>query len=102
MAGRPAAKRTGPRRDRTEGKGTAIPPVGQKTTITSAPEPSGPSIWSREGMSSYLHQVRLEMGRVTWPTRRELQAATLVVLMTLIVFSAYLGFWDQILKRLLP
>lgn len=101
MAGRPAAKRTGPRRDRTEGKGTAMP-VTAKTTITSSPEASGPSIWSREGMSSYLHQVRLEMGRVTWPTRRELQAATLVVMMTLIVFSAYLGFWDQILKRLLP
>lgn len=101
MAGRPAAKRTGPRRDRTEGKAAAMP-VTVKTTATSAPEPSGPSIWSREGMSSYLHQVRLEMGRVTWPTRRELQAATLVVLMTLIVFSAYLGFWDQILKRLLP
>ena len=99
MAGRPATKRTGPRRDRTEGK-AAIAQAGAKTTVQSVPQDSaGPSGWTMAALKVYLAQVRLEMGRVTWPTRRELQAATAVVMMTLLVFAGYLGMLDWILRR---
>lgn len=96
MASRPAAKR----RERAEGKAAVAPAA--RTTVTAAAEPKGPSVWTREGLSAYLKAVRLEMGRVTWPSRKELQAATAVVVLTLLVYSAYLGLLDQILKRLLP
>ena len=99
MAGRPATKKTGPRRDRSEGKG-AIVSAGAKTTVqATGQEPAGPSGWTPAALKVYLQQVRLEMGRVTWPTRRELQAATAVVMMTLLVFAGYLGILDVILKR---
>jgi preprotein translocase subunit SecE len=98
MAGRPATKRTGPRRDRTEGKAT-IAQAG-KTSVQAVPQdPAGPSGWTMAALKAYLQQVRLEMGRVTWPSRRELQAATAVVMMTLIVFAGYLGMLDFILRR---
>lgn len=102
MAGRPAAKKTGPRRDRSESK-AAVVPIGAKTTVqATGQDSSGSSGWTLGNLKAFLQQVRLEMGRVTWPTRRELQAATTVVMMTLIVFAGYLGLLDQILKRVFP
>jgi len=99
MAGRPATKRTGPRRDRTESK-AAIAQAGAKTVVQAVPqEQAGPTGWSLETLKAYLLQVRLEMGRVTWPTRRELQAATAVVMFTLLVFAGYLGILDFVLRR---
>lgn len=99
MASRPAEKRSGPRRDRSEGK-AAIVSGGGKTTVESTGD-NAPSGWNLEALKAYLHQVKLEMGRVSWPSRRELQAATMVVMMTLLIFSAYLGVFDWVLRHIL-
>ncbi len=98
MAGQPAKKRTGPRRDRSETK-AAMASGGATTTVTPAPEAAAPSGWSPAAFSAYLQGVKLEMGRVSWPSARELQAATTVVMVTLILFAGYLGLLDAILKR---
>ncbi|MFN8608819.1 MAG: preprotein translocase subunit SecE [Vulcanimicrobiota bacterium] len=99
MAGQPAPKRTGPRRSRGESK-AALAHAGSKTTVQAAtvdaPAPSG---WTPAALKAYLQGVRLEMGRVSWPTARELQAATTVVMVTLILFAGYLGVLDFFLKR---
>lgn len=100
MASRPATKRTGARRERGEGKSALVSPGGKTTVQSVASEPAGPSVWTIQGMQAYLQQVRLEMGRVTWPGRRELQAATAVVMFTLMVFAGYLGFLDFVLRRI--
>ena len=98
MAGQPAKKRTGPRRDRSETKAAmAASGGGGTTTVTpAAPEPSG---WTIAALKAYLQGVKLEMGRVSWPGTRELQAATTVVMVTLFLFAGYLGVLDAILKR---
>ena len=99
MAGQPAKKRTGPRRDRSETK-AAMASGGGTTTVTSTPpEAAAPSGWSFAALSAYLQGVKLEMGRVSWPSARELQAATTVVMVTLILFAGYLGLLDAFLKR---
>lgn len=110
MADGAAARKSNRRERRAAGKGS-VPPGGPTTTVTSgAPQPAGssgtpqqapsqPSVWTWEGFKIYLQQVRLEMNRVTWPTRRELQAATTVVMFTLLIFAGYLGILDFILKR---
>lgn len=98
MAGQPAPKRTGPRRSRGESK-AALAHAGSKTTVTSVPEAPAPSGWTPAAFKAYLQGVRLEMGRVSWPTGRELQAATTVVMVTLILFAGYLGALDFVLKR---
>jgi preprotein translocase subunit SecE len=49
----------------------------------------------------FLAEVRNEMARVTWPTRREVYATTLVVILTSIFFGLYLASVDFILNNLI-
>ncbi len=51
------------------------------------------------GARRFLAEVRNEMARVTWPTRREVYATTLVVIITSIFFGLYLWGIDLILDR---
>ena len=52
---------------------------------------------AREGVTGwwgrsrrFLSEVRNEMGRVTWPSRKEVYATTFVVILTSIFFGLYL------------
>ena len=49
----------------------------------------------------FLAEVRNEMARVTWPTRREVYATTLVVILTSIFFGVYLASVDLLLNNLI-
>jgi preprotein translocase subunit SecE len=42
----------------------------------------------------FLTEVRSELGRVTWPTRREVWATTVVVILTSMLFGVYLYLVD--------
>ncbi|MER3455520.1 MAG: preprotein translocase subunit SecE [candidate division GAL15 bacterium] len=59
-----------------------------------APGRRGPSWVERAGR--YLREVRAELNRVTWPSRQELIASTVVVLVVVGVTAAYLGVWDAL------
>jgi len=48
----------------------------------------------------FLAQVKNEMERVTWPTRKEVYATTLVVLLTSAFFGLYLSAIDVVLVRI--
>jgi preprotein translocase subunit SecE len=58
--------------------------------LKEAPEKNG---WITRGRK-FLSEVRNEMGRVSWPTRREVWATTIVVILTSAVFGLYLFFVD--------
>ncbi len=47
---------------------------------------------------SFLTGVRNEMSRVTWPSRREVWATTIVVILTSIIFGVYLWGADLIMS----
>ena len=49
---------------------------------------------------SFLSGVRNEMARVTWPSRREVYATTVVVLLTAIFFGLYLWGLDLAIDRI--
>jgi preprotein translocase subunit SecE len=49
----------------------------------------------------FLGDVRSELSRVTWPTRREVWATTLVVILTSMVFGIYLYVVDIGLSELM-
>jgi preprotein translocase subunit SecE len=49
---------------------------------------------------SFLTEVRNEMRRVTWPSRREVYATTVVVILTSIFFGVYLWGLDLALSWL--
>ena len=48
----------------------------------------------------FLVEVRAELGRVTWPTRREVWATTIVVIIISIFIGLYLYAWDIVLSWL--
>jgi preprotein translocase subunit SecE len=49
----------------------------------------------------FLSDVRTELGRVTWPSRREVWATTIVVILTSMVFGLYLWGIDLALSSLI-
>jgi preprotein translocase subunit SecE len=49
----------------------------------------GPLGWWHRA-SEFFAEVRNEMKRVTWPSRREVYATTLVVILTSVFFGLYL------------
>jgi preprotein translocase subunit SecE len=60
---------------------------------------------AREGVAGwwgrsrrFLAEVRNEMARVTWPSRREVYATTLVVILTSVFFGLYLWGVDLVLN----
>jgi preprotein translocase SecE subunit len=54
--------------------------------------------WGRS--RTFLAQVRNETERVTWPTWTEVQATTIVVILTSVAFGLYLWGIDLVLDRL--
>ena len=55
--------------------------------------------WGRS--RRFLSEVRNEMARVTWPSRKEVYATTIVVILTSIFFGIYLYGIDLMLSRLM-
>jgi preprotein translocase subunit SecE len=53
--------------------------------------------WGRS--RRFLTEVKNETGRVTWPSRKEVYATTIVVILTSIFFGLYLWGVDLILTR---
>lgn len=47
----------------------------------------------------FVKDVRVEAGRVSWPTRDELRDSTVVVIVTVLLVAAFIGIVDQILNR---
>ena len=52
--------------------------------------------WGRS--RRFLSEVRNEMGRVTWPSRKEVYATTFVVILTSVFFGVYLSVVDFLLN----
>ena len=50
--------------------------------------------WGR--MRTFLTEVRNELKRVTWPSRKEVYATTVVVILTSVFFGAYLFGLDML------
>ena len=46
--------------------------------------------------AEFVRNVRGELRRVTWPNREQLQQSTLVVLIILLVLTAFVALWDLI------
>jgi preprotein translocase subunit SecE len=55
--------------------------------------------WGRS--RRFLAEVRNELGRVTWPSRKEVYATTLVVILTSIFFGIYLYGIDLVLNAIM-
>jgi preprotein translocase subunit SecE len=48
---------------------------------------------------NYIAELQNEMRRVTWPSRKQVQATTGVVILTVFAFAAFFEVVDTILNR---
>ncbi|MCD6408505.1 preprotein translocase subunit SecE [bacterium] len=49
---------------------------------------------------NYLHEVRAELEKVTWPEKRVLKITTFVVVFFMILMALYIGIIDIIFSKL--
>jgi len=52
-----------------------------------------------EQVREYMKDVRIELTKVSWPTREELRDSTVVVIVTVLLVAAFIGIVDQGLNR---
>jgi preprotein translocase subunit SecE len=52
-------------------------------------------------IGQFLHDVRQELKRVSWPTASNVQNTTIITLIAVIFFAVYLFLVDQALSRLI-
>jgi len=53
----------------------------------------------KRGLVKFLHDVRIEMGKVTWPTRKDLMQSTLVVLVAVAIATVYCFGLDTVFAK---
>ena len=49
------------------------------------------------GIADYVRDVRVEMNKVSWPSRRELRDSTLVVIVMVFLVAVFIGIVDRAL-----
>ena len=49
----------------------------------------------------FIKDVRVESGRVSWPTRQELRDSTVVVIVMVLLVSVFLFVWDRVFAFLM-
>ena len=51
-----------------------------------------------ERVKNYVEGLRMEMRRVTWPSKKQVQATTVVVIITVFIFGLFFALVDTILN----
>ena len=51
-----------------------------------------------QSVRDFIKDVRVEIGRVSWPTREELRDSTLVVIATVLLVAVFVGIVDRVLN----
>src|SRR5262249_19138554 len=56
--------------------------------------------WSQD-TKEYFGELKLEMRRVTWPNRKQVESTTAVVIFSVFAFAAYFWVVDGVLSKLI-
>jgi preprotein translocase subunit SecE len=54
-----------------------------------------------EKITRFLQDVRVEMSKVSWPTRKELKGTTVIVIVITMILSVFIFLTDKVLEGLL-
>ena len=68
----------------------------EQGTPTRAPRTAPPKKEERTTIAQYLREVRAEMRKVAWPTWAEVRRYSAIVLVTVILYTAYIGGLDSL------
>ena len=55
-------------------------------------------VWYHD-TKDYFNDLKLEMRRVTWPNRKQVEGTTVVVILSVFAFAAYFAVVDSILDK---
>ena len=53
------------------------------------------------GVRTFFGEVMMEVRKASWPTRKELISSTMVVIVSVVLLSVYIGVCDKILISIL-
>ena len=48
----------------------------------------------------FFNEIKLEMGKVSWPNRQELMGSIIIVLVSLAILSLFIGICDVVLSKI--
>jgi preprotein translocase subunit SecE len=74
-------------------------PDGEPARPKAQPRPAARSVKERTGPKQYLREVRGELRKVAWPHRDEVVRYSVIVLLTLIVLTAFIFALDWAFAR---
>lgn len=75
-------------------EGKAAKPAKTKVSGKVAPQ-------EKRSAAKFLREVRVEMSKVTWPTREELISSTIVVVIAVAIAGVYIAVFDAVFSRLI-
>lgn len=73
---------------------------GGKTQGNVAVAPLDASPSKVHALGQYFEDAKTELGKVSWPTQKEVKATSLAVLILVIVMSFFLGIVDLLLSKI--
>jgi preprotein translocase subunit SecE len=94
----PAA--AGTSREAGKGSGTPAKPGVSRSTVKSAPATATGEPNMIQQAMTFLREVRVELKKVTWPTRKQTAGSTMVVIILVFILAAFLGLVDISLSKL--
>lgn len=53
-----------------------------------------------QAMARYFEDAKTELGKVSWPTQKEVKATAIAVLVLVVIMSFFLGIVDIILSKI--
>ncbi|MFN0123957.1 MAG: preprotein translocase subunit SecE [Blastocatellia bacterium] len=74
-------------------------PVMAEETAVQAVTGKVPNLWGR--IRHYFHEVQLEMKKVSWPSRTEVFNTTVVIVLAIFFFAAFIFVADIVLSWLI-
>jgi preprotein translocase subunit SecE len=52
-----------------------------------------------QATKDYVEELKLEMRKVSWPNRKQVESTTAVVIFSVFAFAAYFAVVDAVMKR---
>ena len=87
--------------DKSQAVAVAESKVPKKRKAVAKPSVKERASGTIETIRQFLREVRIELSKVTWPTRKDTIASTSVVLVIVILIGAFLGIVDLGLSRIM-
>jgi preprotein translocase subunit SecE len=61
-----------------------------------SPVPQGQQVMAKTNVAEFIQQVRQEVARVTWPSRKETMVTTAMVFVMVFIAAAFFFLVDQV------